>query len=97
MILTLKNNIRGGISSIMGDRYVTSDENKKISYVDTNNLFGWAMSQSLPYDEIRFGKNKNLEDKLNTPYDSSIGYFLEIDWSYPYNMREKTLDFSVLS
>ena len=29
MILLLKNNIRGGISSVMGDRYVRSDENKK--------------------------------------------------------------------
>ena len=28
--LTLGNIIRGGISSVMGDRYVKSDENKKI-------------------------------------------------------------------
>ena len=30
MILLLENNIRGGISSVMGDRYVQSHENKKI-------------------------------------------------------------------
>ena len=30
MILLIENNIRGGISSVMGDRDVTSDENKKI-------------------------------------------------------------------
>ena len=30
LILTLGNNIRGGRSSVMGDRYVKSDENKKI-------------------------------------------------------------------
>ena len=29
MILLLENNIRGGISSVMGDRYVKSDGNKK--------------------------------------------------------------------
>ena len=29
LILTLENNIRGGISSVMGDRYVQSNENKK--------------------------------------------------------------------
>ena len=28
MILLLENNIRGGISSVMGNRYVKSDENK---------------------------------------------------------------------
>ena len=43
-ILLLENEIRGGISSVMGDRFVKSDENKKIVYVDANNLYGWAMS-----------------------------------------------------
>ena len=50
MILLLENNIRGGISSVMGDRYVRSDENEKILYIDANNLYGHSMSQYLPYD-----------------------------------------------
>ena len=33
MILLLENNIRGGISSVMVDRYIKSDENKKILYI----------------------------------------------------------------
>ena len=44
MILLIESNIRGGISSVMGDRYVRSDENKKILYVDANNLYGHSMS-----------------------------------------------------
>ena len=40
MILLIENNIRGGISVCMGDRYVKSDENKKILYIDANNLYG---------------------------------------------------------
>ena len=32
MILLLEDNIRGGISSVMGDRFINSDENKKIKY-----------------------------------------------------------------
>ena len=32
LLLTLENKIRGGISSVMGDRYVKSDENKKTLY-----------------------------------------------------------------
>ena len=47
-ILTLENNIRGGISSVMGDRYVKSDENKKIIYIDATNLYGHSLSQPLP-------------------------------------------------
>ena len=43
MILLLENNIRGRVSSIMGDRYVKSDENKKVLYIDANNLYGLAM------------------------------------------------------
>ena len=37
MILLLENNIRGGISSVMGDRYIKSDDNKKILYIDASN------------------------------------------------------------
>ena len=36
MILLLENNIRGGISSVMGNRYIKSNENKKILYDDAN-------------------------------------------------------------
>ena len=90
MILLLENNIRGGISSVMGDRYIKSDENKKILYIDTNNLYGHSMSEPLPYDEIKFDNNINLEDILNTPDDSDIGYFIEVDLTYPNNIKEKT-------
>ena len=74
MILLLENNIRGGISSVMGDRYIKSDENKKILYIDANNLYGHSMSQYLPYDEFKFDNTVKLEDILNTPDDSDIGY-----------------------
>ena len=93
MILLLENNIRGGISSVMGDRYIKSDKNKKILYIDANNLYGWAMSESLPYDEIKLDNNVNLEDILNTRDDSDIGYFVEVDIKYPDNIKQKTKNF----
>ena len=40
----------------MGDRYVKSDEYKKIMYIDANNLYGWTLSEPLPYDEIEMWK-----------------------------------------
>ena len=89
MILLLENNIRGGIGSVMSDRYVKSDDNKKIIYADANILYGHSMSQPLPY-EIKFDKKVKLEDILNTPHDSNIGYFIEVDLKYPDNMEEKT-------
>ena len=99
LILTLENNIRGGISSVMVDRYVKSDENKKILYMDATNLYGHSMSQFLPYDEIEMwhgdpGKYWNwLDEILNTPDDADIGYFLEVDLKYPDDIKEKTKNF----
>ena len=45
IILPLKNDIRGGNSLVMGDRYVKSNEIKKILFFDANNLYGWAMGE----------------------------------------------------
>ena len=90
MILFIENNIRGGISSVMGDRYIKSDENKKILFIDANNLYGHSMSEPLPYDEIKFDNTVKLEDILNTPDDSDIGYFIEADLIYPDNIKERT-------
>ena len=92
-ILLLENIIRGGVSSVLGDRYIQSDENKKILYVDANNLYGHSMSEPLPYDEIKFDQNVKLEDLLNTLDDSDIGYFVEADLIYPDNIKEKTKNF----
>ena len=77
----------------MGDRYIKSDENKKILYIDANNLYGHSMSEPLPYDEIKFDNNVNLEDILNTPDDSGVGYFVEIDLKYPDSIKYKTRNF----
>ena len=96
LISLIQTNIRGGISSVMGDRYVKSDENKKILYMDATNLYGHSMSQLLPYDEIEMwhgdpAKYWNwLDEVLNTPNDADTGYFIEVDLKYPDNVKEKT-------
>ena len=87
LLLLLENNIRGGISSVMGPRYIESDTNTKLLYIDANNLYGWAMSQYLPTgdfkrmrsfakfgcddDELQIDEIK--EDILNTPDDCAYG------------------------
>ena len=83
----------------MGDRYVKSDANKEILYIDANNLYCHSMSQPLPYYEIEMWHGdldlymKWLEEILNTPDDSDIGYFAEVDLRYPDNIKEKTKNF----
>ena len=99
LTLLIENNIRGGISSVMGDRYVKSDENKNILYMDATNSYGYSMSQMSPFDEIEMwhghpDKYWNwLDEILNTPDDNEIGYLLEVDLKYPYNKKEKTKNF----
>ena len=90
-MILLENGIRGGISGVMGDRYVKSGKNEKIVIGDANNLYGFGMSQPLPYDNIKFEtENICLEEILNTPDDNDFSYFLEVDLEYPYNIRQKT-------
>ena len=99
LILLIENNIRGGISSVMRDRYVKSDENKKILDMDATNLYGHSMSQMLPFDEIEMWHGHPdlymnwLEEILNTPEVNEIGYVLEVDLKYPDNIKEKTKHF----
>ena len=93
MILLLENNMRGGVSSVMGNRCVKSDDNKKILNIDANNLYGPSMSQPIPYDEIKFDNNVEVEDILNTPDDSDIEYFTEVDLTYADKIKEKTRHF----
>ena len=88
MILTLKNNIHGGLSAVTGDRYVKTNENKKMLYMDATNLYGHSTSQTLPYDEIQMWRGHHdlymnrLEVILNNPDDSDIGFFFEVDLTY---------------
>ena len=99
LILLLENFILGGSSSVLGYRYVKSDENKKILYMDATSLYKHSMSQIIPYDEIEMWHGHSdlymnwLEKFFNTPDDSDIGYFVEVDLEYPDNMKEKTKNF----
>ena len=59
MLLMIENGIKGGIATIshrhanannkyMGTEFDPAEESKFISYLDANNLYGWAMSKQLP-------------------------------------------------
>ena len=101
LLLLLENNIRGGISSVMGDRHVQSDEKKQILYIDANNLYRWAMSQYLPtgefeilpLDPCNYILEQLVEDLLQIPDDNEYGFFIECDLEYPVEIKEKTKNF----
>ena len=100
LLLLLENNIRGGISSVMGDRYIESDENTKLLYIDANNLYGWAMSQYLPTGEFEklhfpeeFELEQIIEDLTFIPDDNDYGFFIQSAMLYPAEIKEKSKNF----
>ncbi|GFY19287.1 uncharacterized protein TNCV_4126741 [Trichonephila clavipes] len=48
-------------------------------YLDTNNLYGWSMSQYLPYGSFKWGS----KDVTKISDDSDKGYIIECDLQYP--------------
>ena len=100
LLLLLENNIRGGISSVMGPRFIESNENTKLLYIDANNLYGWAMSQYLPTSEFEklqppegYILEQIVEDLRFIPDNNEFGYFIECDLEYPAESKEKTENF----
>ena len=91
----------------MGPRYIESDENTKLLYIEANNFYRWAMSQSLPtgdfkkmklcceYDSVLMDEIKEVI--LNTPDDNEYGYFIECDLEYPAEIKKKTENFPLCS
>ena len=43
-----------GDQSLISKRYSKADENTKIIYLDTNNLYGFGMSAKIPVDDFRW-------------------------------------------
>ena len=58
-----------------------------------NNLYGWAMSEYLPYEEFNWLKNVNELDVNSINEKSETGYFLEVDLKYPDELHELHNDY----
>lgn len=105
MHLFLERGLRGGISTITKrhakanntylDEYDTEQASTYIIYLDANNLYGWAMSQSLPTHDFEW---LTAEDLLNLdvssiPDDGDQGYILEVDLEYPHHLHDYHNDY----
>ena len=95
MFLTYERGIRGGICNKVhiypeaNNKYMKNyDKNKESSflmYVDTNNLYGWAMSKKLHVDIFKWVDDISMftEDFIKS-YDEEgdVGYLLVVDIEY---------------
>ena len=101
MLLMIEEGIRGGVSMISTryakannkymKEYVKSLPSIFIPYLDTNNLYGWGMSQKLPIggfdwalkEEISNGNWRNIKG----------GYFAEVDLGYGKHLHDLYNDY----
>ena len=96
MLLMTEEGIRGEISQSV-HRYAKANnkymknydkkiESSYLTYLDANNLYGWAMSQKLPVNGFKWVNDLSRfnEDFIkNYNENSDMGYFLEVDVEYP--------------
>ena len=114
MLLMVEKGIRGRICHAI-HRYVKTnnkymrnyDKNTTSSYLmylDTNNLYGWAMSQKHPANGSGWVKKLSecnsveLDERLIKNYDenSEKGYFIEVDVEYSKNLLNLHMDLPFL-
>ena len=72
------------------------DSNKPptfINYFDKNNLYGWSMSEYLPYKKFEWVENVDEFDVNSIDEKSEIGYFLEVDLEYLNELHELHNDY----
>ncbi|KAE9540697.1 hypothetical protein AGLY_003942 [Aphis glycines] len=98
MLLMIENGIRGGLTQASmryakpnNERtpdYNPADLKSWLVYQDCNNLYGWAMSQFMPYGGFKWVK-PSLNGLADLNATSPIGRFYEVDITYPKELHDK--------
>ena len=96
--LFIEKGLRGGIPYIVKRHSKANNEycpdydpknlSRFMSYLDMNNLYGWAMNEYLRYIGFKWLKNIDNFDTMSINDKSSIGYFLEVDLQYLEELHE---------
>ena len=103
--LFIEKRSRGGISYIAkrhakaNNKYMNDYDPEKqsafITYLDKNNLYGWAMSEYLLYGEFERLENIDEFDINSVSEKRDTGYFLEVDLEYPDELHELHNDYAL--
>ena len=103
MFLFIENGIRGGFSGIttrlvvannpMCPGYDATKPTTWVMYDDANNLYGHAMSRSLPTGGFRWHPEPESVDAFAYNGDTAIGAIMEVDLHYPKHLHDAHNDF----
>lgn len=104
MKLFIEKGIRGGISQCChryakaNNKYMNNfDKNKPsqfLMYFDVRNLYGYAMSQYLPFNNFRWVQKENFNkiDLKDLSQKNNVGYIFEVDLEYPIELHDSHSD-----
>ena len=99
--LFIEKGLRGGISMVSHRHAIANNPQMEdfnpsqptsyLMYLDSNNLYGWAMSQAMPTGGFQWVEF--TEKLLETPADATNGYILEVDLAYPHELHPAHNDY----
>ena len=98
MHLFMEKGLRGGVCRFAKANYPqcpdydSTKPNSWVMYLDSNNLYGWAMMQLLPVGGFQW-VNAELDEVLTTPDDAAEGYIVEVDLEYPEHLHDSHNDY----
>jgi len=72
--------------------YDLSQLSSYLMYYDVNNLYNWAMCQSLSYTDFQWVDDLQNFDYTTIALDSTTGYIFEMDMEYPQQLHNKHTD-----
>ena len=108
MVLIVEEGIRGGIGHAMqryakaNNKYMKDYDKKKkssyIQYLDANNLYGQAMTETLPVRGFRWMEDiSKIDEDFVKDYDNNNkGYILDVDIDYPNKLQNLHSDLPFL-
>ena len=100
MLLMIESGIRGWIATIshrhfkanneyMEIEFDPAEESRFISYLDANNIYGWASSIQLPTSGFKWMTDNELDDWKH------LSCFLEVALEYPEQLHDLHNDYSL--
>ncbi|VDI35302.1 Hypothetical predicted protein [Mytilus galloprovincialis] len=103
MLMMFENATRGGVAMISHrhgkannpymKNFDSSQSTKYLTYLDANNLYGWAMVQSLPTGDFEWVEPEEIEEILDYPDDHEYGAMVKCDLEYPEKLHDAHNDY----
>ena len=107
MFQFIEKGMRGGVSYIANsygkannkymEEYDEESPSKYITYLEANNLYGWAMSQYIPTGNFRWMTDKEINkiDLGKYKTNGKKGLIIEVDLEYPRKLHDLHNDYPV--